>query len=140
MHLLRKEFPQYQCHIYSPFTLSSPANTGSDVLEHHARGLLQEVIRLINFRGIHRNNIKEDNGTEGSPSNDLRIVFLGHDLGGSVIKKVHFEYSSSDDDDANTARLWYLRRNTSTFGESLQSQVRLYAKVTGDSNWIAYSD
>jgi hypothetical protein len=90
VQLLKKWFPQSHCHTYSPFTGSGRIPTGSDVLEEQARSLLQEIIGCVDCCAIHQDSMKGKKEIEDSPNNNLRIVFLGHDMGGSLVKKVRF--------------------------------------------------
>ena len=137
VQLLGKLFPQSHCHTYSPFSGSNHAITGSDILDEFARSLLQEVVHLVDDRSLHQKRSRNNDEAGALPSNDPRIIFFGHDLGGSVIKKVRFGYLSKNDYNTQAARLSYLLQRTRTFKKLLQQRSRLYDRVSDRSKSVA---
>ena len=81
--LLQKWFPQSHYHPYDPFTRIGDISSESDFLEEQAQNLLQEISRCPECSTTYHNC----RDAKGLPSIDRPIVFLGHDLGGSVVKK-----------------------------------------------------
>ncbi|KAJ8130645.1 hypothetical protein O1611_g2981 [Lasiodiplodia mahajangana] len=86
--LLHERFPKSHCHTYDPFMSArylAAAENGTSILEGLGRNLLQDVALCpdccVTYAGC------QERDKETASSYYYRnIIFLGHDLGGSVIK------------------------------------------------------
>lgn len=81
--LLQEWFPQSHCHAFEPRTRREQSSTEIDILEREGTRLLDILVGCLACTKVQsaRDGVDEVDSVNG------RIVFFGHDLGGSVIKK-----------------------------------------------------
>jgi ankyrin len=81
--LLQKWFPKSHCHSYDPFTKSGDLVPETDIIEEVARDLLQDISRCTECSISQQDSQDQANQLYGYRP----LVLLGHDVGGSIIKK-----------------------------------------------------
>jgi hypothetical protein len=81
--LLQEWFPQSHCHPFEPCTRREQSSTEIDILEREGTRLLDILVGCPDCTKVQsgREGVDEVDSVKG------RIVFFGHDLGGSVIKR-----------------------------------------------------
>lgn len=82
-NVLQKRFPQSHFHSYDPFAKMEDVSIESDIFQEQAHSLLQSIVGCLECSRIHRGC--QELG--GPPFKERPIIFLAHDLGGSVVKK-----------------------------------------------------